>query len=322
MDAILLPTLIAVTVSLFVMGLVQVLASSSRTSRKKLNRRLSIEDRGAAAAAAGPAKSITLQMEVKGLPPSLARLSLVQAVNRRLLQAFPDASVGKFLSLCLGVAVGVGAISLLVTASPLAGAAGAVVGGYVPFFYLGVKRSRRQRDIALQLPEGLDFLTRVLRAGHSLSTGLQMMGDELPKPLCEEFRRAYDQHSLGQSLEGSLKDAAARIESPDFAFFITAVLIQRQTGGDLSEVLKNISAMIRGRVRLAQSVKAKTAEGRFTGYILVAFPAIMFCLSYVLNPGYAGVLITTSTGKMLLGTSFGLMMLGLFCIRKITTVKV
>jgi tight adherence protein B len=113
-----------------------------------------------------------------------------------------------------------------------------------------------------------------------------------------------------------------RIESTDFAFFVTAVLIQRQTGGDLSEVLGNISGMIRQRIRLQQHVKAKTAEGRFTGYILSAFPAVMFVISYSLNPEYAGVLIKTNIGLMLLGIAFGLQMLGLFFIKKITTVTV
>jgi tight adherence protein B len=115
---------------------------------------------------------------------------------------------------------------------------------------------------------------------------------------------------------------ATRIESTDFAFFITATLIQRQTGGDLSEVLKNISGMVRQRIRLAQHVKAKTAEGRFTGYILVAFPAVMFVIVYLLNPAYGQKLTNTSLGQKLLGVAFGLQMLGLWAIRKLTTVKV
>ncbi len=187
---------------------------------------------------------------------------------------------------------------------------------------LSSKRAKRQRVLAEQVPEALDFLARILQAGHSLSTGLQMMGEELPQPLASEFRKCYDQHSLGLSLEDALKETAARVESGDVAFFVTAVLIQRQTGGDLSEVLRNISGMIRGRVRLSQHVKAKTAEGRFTGYVLVAFPAIMFLLSYYLNPTYAGVLLHDPGGRILLGVAVGLQLLGLFAIKKITTVKV
>ena len=149
-----------------------------------------------------------------------------------------------------------------------------------------------------------------------------MMGDELPKPIADEFRRAYDQHSLGQSVEDALKDMTTRIESPDFAFFITAVLIQRQTGGELSEVLKNISGMIRGRIRPQQNVKAKTAEGRFTGYVMVAFPLVMFFIAYWLNPDLTGVLLTTSTGRWMLGIAGFFQILGLFAIKKITTVTV
>ena len=149
-----------------------------------------------------------------------------------------------------------------------------------------------------------------------------MMADELPKPLSEEFRQCYDQHSLGQSLDDSLKDMSNRIESTDFAFFVTAVLIQRQTGGDLSEVLRNISGMIRQRVRLQQQVKAKTAEGRFTGYIMVGFPVIMFFIASTLNPEYAQILLHTGPGLKMLAFAFFLQILGLLSIRKITTVKV
>ena len=221
-----------------------------------------------------------------GLPPGLASQPLVQALNRRLIQAYPQRHARS--SSCRSRSATGGRRHcwplLVVSGSLLIGLGGFAIGAYIPFFVLNSKRAKRQRLMAEQLPEALDFLSRVLKAGHSFSTGLQMMADELPAPLSHEIRRCYDQHSLGQSLDDSLKDTALRIESTDFAFFVTAVLIQRQTGGDLSEVLKNISGMIRNRVRLAQQVKAKTAEGRFTGYILVAFPAVMFGLCYVQNP--------------------------------------
>jgi tight adherence protein B len=135
------------------------------------------------------------------------------------------------------------------------------------------------------------------------------------------MRQCYDAHSLGQPLDQALKETATRIDSSDFAFFITALVVQRQTGGDLSEVLRNISAMIRSRMRLAQHVKAKTAEGRLTGYILVAFPAVMFALCYFQNPTYCGKLLE-GTGRYFLAVAFFLQMLGLWSIRMITTVKV
>ena len=323
MDGLLLPILVAAAVATFVWGVVAAFTSSGRGVRRKLQQRLSVEGKQDAAAAGMLGnRSILVQLEITGLPDFLARRPFIQRLNRRLVQAYPDRTLAKFLMTAGVIALAVGGLTLLVTTSTLVGLAAGAAAGYVPFMLLNAKRIKRQRQIALQLPDALDFLTRILRAGHSLSTGLQMMGEELAQPLCGEFRKAYEQHSLGLSLEDSLRETAVRIESSDFAFFVTAVLIQRQTGGDLSEVLKNISGMIRGRVRLSQHVKSKTAEGRFTGYVLVAFPAVMFLISYYLNPTYAGVLLHDSGGRMLLGAAVGLQMLGLFAIRKLTTVKV
>jgi tight adherence protein B len=316
------PILIAASVALFVWSLSAMATGPGRGQRKKLQERLSGEGRTDSLGGGAAGKSIIVQLEVKGVPAFLAKRPFIQTLNRRLLQAYPERTLGMFLGRAVALAVVFGGMTTLVTATPAVGLLACLAGGYLPFLLLGMKAASRQRQIALQLPEALDFLTRVLRAGHSLSTGLQMMGEELPQPLAGEFRKAYEQHSLGVSMEDSLRETAARIDSSDFAFFVTAVLIQRQTGGDLSEVLKNISAMIRGRVRLAQHVKAKTAEGRFTGYVLVAFPAVMFMLSYYMNPGYAGILIHDAGGRMLLGVAVGLQVLGLVAIKKITTVKV
>ena len=329
MESLALPILIAATVMLATFGLVKVVASPDRREKRKLSERLSTErsydsptsSLGTAAGGA-PAKSITYQTEVQGLPPFLAKLKFIQNLNRSLIQAWPDRKISKFLMIAGGAAVGGFFVAMLISNSlliPLLAAGGF---GYVPFFVLASKRSKRQRILADQLPEGLDFLARILQAGHSFSTGLQMMGEELPQPLAIEFRRAYDQHSLGASVEDALKDMSTRIEATDFAFFVTAVMINRQTGGDLSEVLKNISHTIRQRMRLQQQVKAKTAEGRFTGYIMVAFPLVMFVIAHTLNPEYAEVLIKTTNGRMMLGVAGALQIMGLFAIKKITTVKV
>ena len=321
MDELLLPILIAAAVALVVWAAARAAAGTSRGEKRKLQQRLSTETKVDLTATVAN-KPLFIQLEVKGLPDAVARLRFIQNLHRKLMAVWPGLTVVRFLCLSAGLAAGLFFVIYLVTASPLPALATGAFGAYVPFFLLNGRRNKQQKQIAQQLPEALDFLARILRAGHSLTTGLQMVSDEMPQPLAGEFRRAYDQHSLGQSMEDALKDMASRIESTDFAFFVTAVLIQRQTGGDLSEVLSNISGMIRGRIRLAQHVKAKTAEGRFTGYILVAFPAVMFVLAYVANPGYAGILVNTYEGKVLLGIAFGLQVLGLFAIRKLTTVKV
>jgi tight adherence protein B len=318
----LLPSLIAVVAGLFVWGIICMVQAWTDGDRKKLAERLGGEEHNATIGFDARRSIVVAQMEQSGLPPALVKFKLFQTLQKLVTQAFPEWSALKFLMIAVGMAVVFLLGGWVIGNSLIMGLLAMAVGGYLPFFVLLSRRNKRQRTLADQIPEALDFLSRILRAGHSLTTGLQMMGEELPQPIGAEFRRCYDQHSLGQPLEDCLKTVATRIESTDFAFFVTAVLIQRQTGGDLSEVLNNISGMIRQRIRLQQHVKAKTAEGRFTGYILVAFPAVMFFLAWMLNPSYAGVLLHTTKGMELLGTAFGLQMLGLICIRKLTTVKV
>ena len=257
--------------------------------------------------------------EVQGL---LGRFSVVHTINKTLLQSAPHVTLKKFLYIVAASSIGLMLVVFLVTMGVIVSLVAAALGASAPFLVLMNKRNRRQKLMADQLPDALDFLCRALRAGHSMSTGFQLMSEELPQPISGEFRRIYEQHSLGASMEDTLRAAVDRVDSADFAFFVTAVLIQRQTGGDLGEVLNNIGTMIRHRVRLQQHVKAKTAEGRFTGYILAAFPAVLFVVIYCLKRDYAGQLVEKREGLMMLGLAFTLQMLGLYCIRKITTIKV
>jgi tight adherence protein B len=243
-------------------------------------------------------------------------------LGRQITQTWPTLSLARFAFLSIGIAIAGGFLVWGLSGATLLGSVAAGAAAFLPMIYLKTKVAKHEKRLLEQLPEGLDFLSRVLKAGHSLSTGLQMMGEEMAEPLASVFRQCYDQHSLGQSLEEALKDAALSVDNSDFGFFVTAILIQRQTGGDLSEVLGNISGMIRQRIRLQSSVKAKTAEGRFTGYILVVFPIIMFFLVYVLSPAYANVLLHTRTGIYLLCTAALMLIMGQIVIRKVTTIKV
>ncbi len=318
----LFPIIIAVLAAIVAWGLGVLVVNIIKGERRKLSHRLAGTSGSTGASASSAASSIVFAADDEGLPLALAGISFFRGLNRQLVHAYPEASLVKFLGLSVALAIGGFLILTIVVDSAPIGSAGFFVGGYLPYMFVGRKKSKRQSMLCEQLPEGLDFLQRILRAGHSLSTGLAMMGEELPKPLGEEFRRCYDQHSLGTPLDSALKEMARRIDSTDFAFFVTAVLIQRQTGGDLSQVLGNISGMIRQRARLQQYVKAKTAEGRFTGYILVAFPILMFFVASSMNPDYKKNLLEDSTGVMLLCVAGGLVLAGLFAIRKITTVKV
>ena len=271
-----------------------------------------IEERG---------RVVLSQRSQEELPPYLARLPIAAKFHGVFRQTFPGASIVSFL--LLTVLVGAAAfLAGLKFHSLVVGIAGGIVAMMIPFIVLRTRWEKRQRLLSEQLMDALDFLSRVLRAGHSLSTGFKMIGDELPDPVATEFRRCYDQNSLGKPIEQAMLEMVARVQSTDFAFFVTSVIIQRQTGGDLAALLDNISAIVRARVRLHQHTRALTAEGRFSGYILTALPPGLFCVLYFLNPAYAGQLLTDDTGRIFLLVAAALMLLGHLLIRKIVTVKV
>ena len=320
MMSVALPVLVASSVGLAVFGSFRIAQQLNNKEGRRLKERLGsgVENQ----VQSDLAKSIRRRTGLDDVQGLLGEFEVFHQINKTLLQSVPNMTLKKFLWIVAGSAFGSMLLVFLITTGFVVSLVGAVLGGSVPFLALMNKRNRRQRMLSDQLPDALDFMGRALRAGHSMATAFQMMSDELPDPIAGEFRRVFEQHSLGASIEDTLRAAVLRVESTDFAFFVTAALIQRQTGGDLSEVLNNITAMIRARVRLQQQVKAKTAEGRFTGYILAAFPAFMFVVSYCLSKEYAGRLLEESAGMLMLGAALVMQLLGLFVIRKLTTVNV
>jgi len=311
--------LVAAAVAVVAWTLFQVVTGAANAPKRKLQQRLSSQS-GIQSAGVGPQPSIRL-LEIDDLG-GLARIPTAQLLRTRLTQAFPGLSIKVFLVISVLLGAGGASVGWILTAATVPTAGFALVATYLPYFIIQRKRASWNKKITEQVPDALDFLSRVLRAGQSLATGLQMMSEELPQPLAGEFGRAYDQHGLGQPIEECLREMALRLESTDFSFFVTAVAIQRTSGGDLAEVLKNISHMVRQRIRLVQSVRAKTAEGRLTGSIMVVFPVIMFVISYALNPERGGLLLHTSQGRYLIGLAAFLVLFGLFLIRRITTIRV
>src|SRR5258706_5369047 len=174
---------------------------------------------------------------MKEMPAFLARSPYMQRLYRKLVQAYPDAKLTTFLSIGAGMGLACEVLFIVIMDAATGGLCAGLCAVYMPIVFLNTRRARRQKQLNSQLPEALDFLARILRAGHSLSTGLQMMGDELKPPIKDVFRRCYDQHSLGVPLEQAMREMASRVDSADFAFFVTAVLIQRQTGGGLTPVI-------------------------------------------------------------------------------------
>jgi tight adherence protein B len=312
--------LVALSVGLGVWSVIHLAFEIANSDQRKLKKRLAsqLRDKGLTEAQ----RSIRNDAEETGIAGTLLQHRLFRQLDALVQLSFPELGLPKFLLIAGGITFACFMVTLAASMNVVVAAVMGGLGAFGPVLYLTRRKIKRQKLLDDQLPDAMDFLGRALKAGHSLSSGLQMMGQELPQPIAAEFQHAYDQHSLGIAMEKCLKDMTVRIDSTDFAFFVTAVLIQRQTGGDLSEVLKNISGMIRQRVRLQQQVKAKTAEGRFTGYLLTAFPAVIFVILYFINREYASRLTDTSTGLKLLGTAFAMQVMGLIMIRKLTVVKI
>ena len=321
MADLIVPILVALSVALGVWSVTQIVFGAASADRRKLKKRLESKLTEKAAISQSQS-SVRAGTDAQGFTARLLEFKFFKELDALVQLSFPELGFQKFLLISAGIVLTVFLLTLAASMNLVVALVAAGLGGFSPFLYLTRRKGKRQKLLDDQLPDAMDFLGRALKAGHSLASGLQMMGAELPQPIAGEFQHAYDQHSLGIPMEKCLKDMTLRIDSTDFAFFVTAVLIQRQTGGDLSEVLKNISGMIRQRVRLQQQVKAKTAEGRFTGYLLTAFPAVIFVILYFVNKEYASRLTDTSLGLKLLGTAFIMQVMGLFLIRKLTVVRI
>ena len=192
----------------------------------------------------------------------------------------------------------------------------------VPFAWLLTKRALRLRKFASQLPDALELVARALRAGHSLAAGMHVVAEEMPSPIADEFLRVYEEQNLGIPIDDALKGVCERVPNLDLRFFVTSVLIQRMTGGDLAEILDKIGYVIRERFRILGQVKALTAEGRLSGVILIALPFGLFLMMLHIKPDYVEKLWTHELGIKMSVFALIMQLLGAVVIRKIVNIKV
>ncbi len=192
----------------------------------------------------------------------------------------------------------------------------------LPFLWLLWRRKRRLKAFAVQLPDALEMLARALRAGQSLAAGFNMAAGEMGPPLGKEFGRVFEEQNLGIPLEESLNEMTERIPNLDLKFFVTAIILQRTTGGDLAEILDKIGSLIRQRFQIWGQVQALTGEGRLSGIVLMALPVLLFVTVYYLNPSYIMLLFTDPLGKKMLAVGIFLQVVGALVIRKIVNIKV
>jgi tight adherence protein B len=198
----------------------------------------------------------------------------------------------------------------------------ALVGAGVPFTYVRWARSRRMLKFEENFPEAIDLLSRALRAGHALTTGLGMVADEIPPPVGEEFRLLFDQQNYGLPLPDALRNFAARIPILDARFFVTAVLTQREAGGNLSEVLDNLASIIRDRFRVKRQVRVISAHGRITGWVLALLPPSLAMAFVVLTPDNYRRFYNDPLGIQMIVGALLLQILGVLVIRRIVNIEI
>src|SRR5262249_40111754 len=215
----------------------------------------------------------------------------------------------KFIVLSLGIGLGTTVLLPLIRV-PLAAAPAGIILGFVPFMALFIKRKRRLAAFGKQLPEALELIGRALRAGHSLASGFKLVADEMAAPISTEFERCYEAQNLGVPLEEAIEEMTNRVPNLDLRFFATAVILQRQTGGDLAEILDKIGYLVRERFKIWGQIQALTGEGRLSGIVLLALPPGLFVVLWYLNPGYSMTLFTDPMGHQMLAGAIILQIIG------------
>jgi len=245
-------------------------------------------------------------------------------LNLRLLfeQADVTLPVPQFLIIC-GVLAAVGCVlpsaaGMNLMFAPLV----SIFLSVLPILWLLFRRKRRLRKFAAQLPEALELIARALRAGHSLAAGLNLVAHEMSAPIAVEFGRTFEEQNLGIPLEEALEGLTSRVPNLDLKFFSTAIILQRQTGGDLAEILDKIGHLIRERFQIWGQVQALTGEGRLSGVVLLGLPPALFCVVYRMNPDYLMLLFTDELGKKMLVGGVLMQLFGALVIRKIVNIRV
>jgi len=198
----------------------------------------------------------------------------------------------------------------------------AFVAGSLPYLYVRRRKRKRKEEFESLLPEAMDIMTNALKAGFSFESALSMVAREIPDPVGIEFAVAFEEQNLGTSLSEALSNMEKRIESEDLDLFITALLIQRKTGGNLVEILEKIGNTIRERFRLRREVRIFTAQGRFSGFILVLLPMVVAVAISVLNPEYLKILLVERIGNYLLGGAIIMQIVGIWLIRRIINIQI
>ena len=300
------------------------LASGGR--KNVIGRRLEAIERGVGRSGAGSPQLKLLRNEVMSSVPRLNRLLLRMSWAGRLrkytAQAGMDILPGRLLLLTAILGLGLYIIVPYFYPNQILAILAGVISGLLPTLYVSFKRAARMRAFEKTFPEAVDLLGRAVRAGHAFTTGLEMVATELPEPVAGEFKLVFDEQSFGLPLRDALTNFAERVPIVDVRFFVTALLIHKETGGNLAAILDDLAGVIRERFRLLRDVRVRTAQGRLTAGILIALPPAFVLLMRTVNPDYVMPLFTDVIGRYMLAGAILMQILGSFVLWKIVNIKV
>jgi tight adherence protein B len=273
-----------------------------------------------------PASASILKRQMIGALPILDRLAAGMRWGGRLSglinQSGSHVGVSSVVLMCVGLGLVVGIIAAVASRVPWAVLPGALAGASVPILVLMHKRTRRRGRFEEQFPEALDLLSRAIRAGHAFTTAMGMVADEAPDPIGPEFKKTFEEQNFGIALKDALNNLGDRMPLVDVRFFVTAVLIQRETGGNLAEILDTLSHVVRERFKILRQVRVHTAHGRMTGYVLMALPAALALALSVINPEHMNVLFTEHMGRLMILGTIILQATGYVWIRQVVKIEV
>jgi tight adherence protein B len=258
---------------------------------------------------------------VAPLQAALEKSSLFEPLKLLIEQSGLKLNLGSFVLLTACFAVAGYLLGFFLLRMLLVGLLGAALLGSLPYLYVRRVRNNRTYKFEEQFPEAIDLMARALRAGHALPTGLGMVADEMPAPVGVEFRTLYDEQNFGLNMADALRNFARRIPVLDAKFFVTAVLTQRESGGNLAEVLDNLSSVIRDRFKVKRQIRVISAHGRITGTVLACLPPALAAATLLLNRSYLATLTGDPLGRQMIVVAILLQIVGTLVMRKIINIE-
>jgi tight adherence protein B len=263
-----------------------------------------------------------LLSNIPALDMLLRRSARVSSLQNLLAQAGIKMRAGNILLICVATSVVCGFGAWYASQAAAFGIVGAMVGAILPYSYASYRRAKRFQKFEELFPEAIDTVARAVRAGHAFTTAVEMISNEVAEPIASEFRILFEEQKFGLPVRDALVNLTQRVPLVDVKFFVTAVMLQRETGGNLAEILDNLSYVIRERFKIMRQVRVYTAQGRLTMILLMCLPPVIVAIMLTVNPGFIRPLFDDPIGHSLIVVGITLQTLGYFIIRKIIQIQV